>query len=81
MANLGQEVQKNLAKTDLAGRYGGEELTIVLPLTNLSGAFTIADKLRVAVAALQIPWEEETIGFRLALVSPRWKFRNPSTPI
>ncbi len=39
---------------DLAARYGGEEFVIVLPDTDMHGAEIIAEKLRSAIAALQI---------------------------
>jgi diguanylate cyclase (GGDEF)-like protein len=40
---------------DLAARYGGEELAVLLPRTDLAGALAVAEKIRVAVKELQIP--------------------------
>lgn len=46
-------VQANLRKNvDLAGRYGGEELVVLLPETGIDGARQVAEKIRWAVAAL-----------------------------
>ncbi len=42
-------------KTDLLARYGGEEFVCILSNTNEDSAFIIAEKLRLAVAALDIP--------------------------
>lgn len=39
---------------DLAARYGGEEIVAVLPDTDDCGAFTTAERIREAVAALRI---------------------------
>jgi diguanylate cyclase (GGDEF)-like protein len=41
--------------TDFLGRYGGEEFIAVLPNTDAAGAALVAERLRSAVAALQIP--------------------------
>ena len=43
--------------SDLAARYGGEELTLVLPVTNFSHAKRMAEELRRQVEKLKIPHE------------------------
>jgi diguanylate cyclase (GGDEF)-like protein/PAS domain S-box-containing protein len=40
---------------DIAARYGGEELAVILPNTDLAGATAMAEKIRVAVAGLSLP--------------------------
>jgi diguanylate cyclase (GGDEF)-like protein len=39
---------------DTAARYGGEELAVLLPATDLTGAMVIGEQMRVAVASLAI---------------------------
>lgn len=39
---------------DLVARYGGEEFVVILPNTRASGAFYVAEQIRVAVKALEI---------------------------
>lgn len=58
----GDEVLKEVAEAarntvreiDLCARYGGEELAILLPQTNLAGASRTAERLREAVANLRV---------------------------
>ncbi len=54
---------------DLAARYGGEELAIILPETDLAGAIAIAEVVRSAVAALCIAHVENKEGDGLVSVS------------
>lgn len=40
---------------DVAARYGGEEMALILPHTDLEGAYEMAERSRLAIQALQIP--------------------------
>ena len=40
---------------DAPARYGGEELAVVLPQTDAEGAALLAERMRAAVEALQVP--------------------------
>jgi diguanylate cyclase (GGDEF)-like protein len=40
---------------DIAARFGGEEFTILLPDTDLNGAFAVAESVRAAIAAMKFP--------------------------
>jgi diguanylate cyclase (GGDEF)-like protein len=40
---------------DVAARYGGEELALILPHTDLDGAYEMAERARAAIQALEIP--------------------------
>jgi diguanylate cyclase (GGDEF)-like protein len=42
---------------DLCARYGGEEFAAILPHTDLAGARVLAERIREAVVALDIPHE------------------------
>jgi diguanylate cyclase (GGDEF)-like protein len=48
---------KSCRGTDLVGRYGGEELCVVLEHTSLEQAVLVAEKLRAAIAGLELASE------------------------
>lgn len=39
-------IKKNLRKTDIAGRIGGEEFAIILPNTTIDNALTLATRIK-----------------------------------
>ena len=47
---------------DFCARYGGEEFVVILPNTSQDGALDRADKIRQAVAGLNIPHEGSETG-------------------
>ncbi len=49
-----QTCTATLRRSDLIGRMGGEEFTILLPHTRRDGAMEVAEKLRAAIAAQTI---------------------------
>lgn len=60
---------------DLAARYGGEEMVVLLPDTDQDGAAIIAERLRAAVESLNIPHKANqggvvTISLGLMAVRP-----------
>ncbi|MDK8462431.1 diguanylate cyclase [Marinobacter sp. SS13-12] len=44
---------------DLLARYGGEEFSVLLPATPEAGAISVAERLRVAVAATPVPVDDQ----------------------
>jgi diguanylate cyclase (GGDEF)-like protein/PAS domain S-box-containing protein len=55
--------------TDIVARYGGEEIAIILPTSDMAGAIEAAEKARIAVEALQITHEANREGRGLVSVS------------
>jgi diguanylate cyclase (GGDEF)-like protein len=47
---------------DLAARYGGEEFAVIMPNTGADGAIAVAERIRVALAALRIPHQHSATG-------------------
>ena len=55
LREVGRVVRDNCREVDEPARYGGEELAIALPATDLDGAFRLAERIRLVIAALEIP--------------------------
>ncbi|MET0320918.1 MAG: sensor domain-containing diguanylate cyclase, partial [Duganella sp.] len=51
LAAIGLLLREHVRVIDIAGRYGGEELCVVLPGTPLAGALRFAESLRLRIAA------------------------------
>lgn len=47
---------------DFAARYGGEEMAVLLPATDVDGAIIVAEAARRAVLALDIPHASTSLG-------------------
>ena len=46
-------------EVDFPARYGGEEMALILPHTDLEGAYAIAERIRTAIEALRIPRKDD----------------------
>jgi len=55
LMEVARAAERTIREIDLCARYGGEELAILLPQTNLAGASRTAERLREAVANLRVP--------------------------
>ncbi len=65
---VSEVIRRSLRKSDILGRYGGDEFMIVLPETSLAGAQSLAEKIRAAVEglALELPGNKRT-GLTLSI--------------
>ncbi|MEO7039897.1 MAG: sensor domain-containing diguanylate cyclase [Gemmatimonadaceae bacterium] len=55
LKEVARAAERTVREIDLCARYGGEELAILLPQTNLAGASRTAERLREAIANLRVP--------------------------
>jgi diguanylate cyclase (GGDEF)-like protein len=54
LVEVARAAERTIREIDLCARYGGEEIAILLPQTNLAGASRTAERLRQAVSMLQV---------------------------
>jgi diguanylate cyclase (GGDEF)-like protein len=55
LTEVGRVLREVSREVDEPARYGGEELAVALPQTDLEGAYNVAERIRTAIAALEIP--------------------------
>jgi diguanylate cyclase (GGDEF)-like protein len=58
---IARVVLKNIRPSDLACRYGGEELAVLLPEANLENAAARAEKLRLAIRELSLSHRDQLL--------------------
>jgi diguanylate cyclase (GGDEF)-like protein len=55
LRQIARVVRDGSRDTDRPARYGGEEMAVILPHTDLEGAHAIAERIRTAIEALRVP--------------------------
>lgn len=61
LKEIGQFLRQNLRSSDIACRYGGEELTLVLPETKAEEAYQCAEKLRLGIRELSLEYNQKPL--------------------
>ncbi len=56
---VSQTISELLRGSDVAGRYGGDELMVLLPETDINGAVRLAERIRAAVETSIIPLSDK----------------------
>jgi diguanylate cyclase (GGDEF)-like protein len=55
LSGVGEVIRSGVRKIDTAARYGGDEFVVLLPETDPTGAYVLAEKVRIGVTELGIP--------------------------
>jgi diguanylate cyclase (GGDEF)-like protein len=59
-------IRDNIRNVDIAVRYGGEEIAIILPNTDLPGAKLVAERLREVIALNKIKFYEKEVSITIS---------------
>lgn len=54
LRNIARVVRESSRETDWPARYGGEEMAVILPHTDLEGSYAIAERVRTAIEDLRV---------------------------
>ena len=63
---VAETVRGKLRRHDLLGRYGGDELALLFPETPLEGARQVSDRIRRAVAGIELAHGEITVKLTIS---------------
>jgi diguanylate cyclase (GGDEF)-like protein len=64
---LAAELRQQVRESDVVGRFGGEEFTVLLPRTDTAGACGIAERLRGSTATLSISAADARISVTVSI--------------
>ncbi len=62
-----ETLRRTIRKTDVAGRYGGEEFGVILVDTQSANAMILAERLRKRIEALTIKYDDLVIKFKISI--------------
>jgi diguanylate cyclase (GGDEF)-like protein len=61
LSAVGQVVSDGVRRIDTAARYGGDEFVVLLPETDPTGAFVLAEKIRIGVNELDLALPDDAV--------------------
>ncbi|MBM9512158.1 GGDEF domain-containing protein [Desulfogranum marinum] len=62
LRQIGKTLLSHIREMDVAARYGGEELAIIMPETSIETAANVAERLRSKIELLQFDWGSVTVS-------------------
>jgi len=67
LQRLSELCREKLRATDLVGRYGGDELVVLLPFSDVEQGLEIAQRIRAGVDELTIETDEASFTFTISI--------------
>ena len=67
LQEIGIIIKENIREIDIVGRYGGEEFCVVLPETDIEGAYVVAERIRKAAEQRLIKAYDTSIRVTLSI--------------
>ncbi|MDR1087811.1 MAG: diguanylate cyclase [Coriobacteriales bacterium] len=67
LAYMGSLLRSRFRRTDICGRYGGEELSVWMPATSLAGSLQVAEEIRAAVEEKVFQHDNSYFGVTISI--------------
>ena len=67
LCTISKYCQQNLRKADLLARYGGDELIILLPETDVENAFVLSERLRKVINEISFTGKNSSFNITLSI--------------
>jgi|Deesub1362A_J573_1020465.scaffolds.fasta_scaffold00013_17 diguanylate cyclase (GGDEF)-like protein/PAS domain S-box-containing protein len=64
---VSETLSESLRRTDIAGRYGGDEFMLILPETSINGAVNFAERIRLALGDKEFQFTDKRLTTSLSL--------------
>ncbi|MBT3785335.1 diguanylate cyclase [bacterium] len=64
---VSDQIKESVRNVDIAARYGGEELCVILPNTDREGSMVIAERIRQNIESLRIPHKDEELTITVSI--------------
>jgi len=69
LRGVGEVIREGVRRIDIAARYGGDEFVVLLPETDPTGAYVLAEKIRLGVADLVLPGTDARTTLSVGVVA------------
>jgi diguanylate cyclase (GGDEF)-like protein len=67
LENMAEVLRGSMREGDILSRFGGEEFMVLLPETGRLQAWSIAERLRLAIESMDVHWNEEILRITISL--------------
>jgi diguanylate cyclase (GGDEF)-like protein len=57
LENIALMIKQTVRSEDVPSRFGGEEFTVLLPGTEKTTAWMVAERIRISISKMKVPWE------------------------
>ncbi|HEY0444593.1 MAG TPA: GGDEF domain-containing protein [Candidatus Limnocylindrales bacterium] len=69
LSGVGDVIRDGVRRIDISARYGGDEFVVLLPETEATGAYVLAEKIRIGAADLKVAGTDVRTSLSVGVVS------------